>query len=1106
MFNLADHEIIQLIHEGNDCAVYRAIPVVEEACSLPPDATSQSIQADQLSQQNSVILKILPCSVGESEDIVNQAIQAYEWEYDLLNSHHLPQTIKIHQLTFIDNISVLDKSEQLEQFQAGKHLIISSEDFGGISLAKLWEKSGDLNNLNICNSLADFLKLAMKIVLAIGEIHQAAIIHHQLTAEHILYNPTTEIVKIIDFKLATFCSDTNYSDTDNLDTDNNQNLFNQDWQDLGFTLAKLVKTPGLQAQYLQSSFPAIISRLTTNYETKYYDSVWKIVAELADCLHQLTTNQSHPSTHLHTSDTTLKQFLDAIPVGISIHQPDGQVAYFNQAGKAILGTAENEAIGEELATSYQIYRTSTQQLYPLAELPAIRALRGETVIDDDIEVHIQDKIILGEIRSTPIFDEHGQVIYSINAFTDITERKQNEQLLANYSRNLEIQVAERTKALRESEAKFRAIFEQVAVGINQADRHGRFMRANSCFCRMLGYTLPEILQLSYQDITHVDDIYPTQLLIERLYARQISVATLEKRYIHKNGSLIWVQLTLSLLRNADGEVISDLAIVQDISDRQAEREKRQVTEKQLMQNYQWQQESTRILEKMRQSLDIQTIFHNTTENIRQALQCSRVIIYRFNSDYSGEFTSESVETGWIKLLDKIPVCTDTYLQTIEGRSCLRATEVITISNIYEAGLEPCHIQLLESLQARSLCVVPVFTGEKLWGLLGAYHNAQFYQWQTGEIELLKQAGMQFGVAIQQAELFTQINQQSQELAIAKQMAEQANQAKSIFIANMSHELRTPLNAILGFSELTKNSAVLPPQLRENLEIIHQSGEHLLTLINDILEISKIEAGKETLNLQNFDIYSLLRDIENLFSLKVRKKAIQLVIEYTNYVPQYIYSDPVKLRIILMNLISNAIKFTEEGKVVVKITGDFTQPPQSGLTFVVEDTGEGIEKEAMAELFTPFFQSRSGKKSQEGTGLGLAISQKFIELMGGYIQLTSQVNQGTKVLFYLPISETAEYPWHNDQSPTINQTINENCLNLFLSDANGNFLTNFNQETLKVLPNDWRENFLEKLQAGDIMAMENLVVNIQHNYPQIATELAQLIRNYAFTELLDMFLP
>ena len=243
----------------------------------------------------------------------------------------------------------------------------------------------------------------------------------------------------------------------------------------------------------------------------------------------------------------------------------------------------------------------------------------------------------------------------------------------------------------------------------------------------------------------------------------------------------------------------------------------------------------------------------------------------------------------------------------------------------------------------------------------------------------------------------------QALKIAKEDAEAANKAKSVFLANMSHELRTPLNAILGFSQLMQGHQAIPESDREYIDIINRSGVHLLQLINDVLDMSKIEAGRFKLQLEDFDLGALLHDTIDMMCVRAEDKGLKLVLDQSSRFPRFIKGDATKLQQILINLLSNAIKFTDKGSVTLRLDADEDDMETLLLHGEVEDTGSGIKQDDLERIFQPFEQL-AASVSQKGTGLGLSITRQFVEMMQGEIGAESTPGKGSLFHFRVQVGK------------------------------------------------------------------------------------------------------
>ncbi|MEB3831856.1 PAS domain S-box protein [Phormidium sp. CCY1219] len=688
------------------------------------------------------------------------------------------------------------------------------------------------------------------------------------------------------------------------------------------------------------------------------------VGQLAASFNQMAESLKTSFQQLKASEDKFATFLDTVPVGVSVLNHKGEIVMVNNAGKNILGQGVKPNVSfSDISAAYQVYVAGSDRLYPTERLPAFRAFQGEIVFAEDIEIHRSDGAIIPlEVRGTPVFDREGNVLYAINAFVDITERKKAEKLLADYNRILEAQVAEKTEALQRSQAQLDAFFASASVGMAIVDRNLRFVRVNEPLATIDGISVAEHIGKSLDEV--VPELAPKLTpLFRQVLVKETPIFNVEisSEVPSRPGVKRYWLVSYFPVMGGEDTLYGVGAVIVEISDRK----------------------------------HLELALEASEARLNDILNNTVAAITRLRAFADGTWDIDYIAAGCYPVSGYTP-------------EEIKADKDLWVRRTFPEDWQRIQPQVFGDIFAEKM---------------GNYEY-RFYH-KNGSLRWLSQTNSSRWDAKQNCWLVTVISQDisdrkraEAELERAKEVAESANRAKSAFLASMSHELRTPLNAILGFAQLMQRSSTLLPEHRNHIAIINRSGEHLLTLINDLLNMAKIEAGRTTLNEHEFNLHGFLDNLQKIFALKAKDKHLELVFSINADLPKWAIADEVKLRQVLINLLGNALKFTDVGRVTLRVfprSSDLspTSPPlpstqrqtKVNIAFSVEDTGPGIPETELEDIFQPFLQTRTGKQSQEGTGLGLAIARQFVQLMGGELSVSSTLGQGSSFSFTIPLTVT-----------------------------------------------------------------------------------------------------
>ncbi|MEG4854001.1 PAS domain S-box protein [Microcoleus sp. B5-D4] len=671
-----------------------------------------------------------------------------------------------------------------------------------------------------------------------------------------------------------------------------------------------------------------------------------------------------------------------------------------------------------------------------------KAVTEGTAYDIDHRIYFPS----GEIRHVnakgqAIKNELGQVVRMFGTAMDITHRKKAET------------------ALQESEQRFRAVFEQAAIGIVKVWPDGHFLNANQGFCNIVGYSELELKSRNVGDISHPADVAADVESRDRLLAGEILNYSIEKRFIRKDGSFVWTNMTVSLVQDGFGEPSYVIAVIEDISSRK-------LAEAILRQQLKRERLVVEMLERIRSSLNLKEILTKAVAEVRQFLQTDRTIIYRFNPDRSGFVTVESVGKNWQSiqgLTINDPCFEYSYASAYEhGRA-------VPVDDIYKAGLSECYINLLSQFQVRANLVVPILQGEKLWGLLIAHECAGPRHWLEIEVECLKQISVQLAIAIQQSMLFEQAqseiaDRKQAESALQESEARERSKALELeaainklrttqaqlvqnekmvslgqLVAGVAHEINNPVSFIHGNLSPARNYTLdllelikvyqhycphPPAQVLDKIDEIDldyivedfpklfnsmQVGtERIVEIVKSLRNFSRLdESAGKSVNIHE-GIDSTLMILQNRLKSHSSHGEIQIVKDY-QLLPQ-IECFPGELNQVFMNILINAIDALEERDKQRSIEECDRHPStiairsyQAGAGFVavsIADNGGGMPESVRSRLFDPFFTTKPVGK---GTGLGLSISHSIIvDRHGGRLSCISTPGEGAEFLIEIPV--------------------------------------------------------------------------------------------------------
>ncbi len=508
----------------------------------------------------------------------------------------------------------------------------------------------------------------------------------------------------------------------------------------------------------------------------------------------------------------------------------------------------------------------------------------------------------------------------VGIIRDITERKRVEQ------------------ALRESEERFRSTFENVAVGIAHEDLAGRFLRFNETFCVILGYPRTELIGKTFSEVTHPEDLAADLAQFGTLTRGESSSYTMEKRFIRKDGTSVWAHMTVSLQFDAARKPTYCIKIIQDID----------------------------VLKRAEQALrESEERFRSTFENAAVGIA---------HEDLTGRFLRFN-ET-FCAILGYLP--TELIGKTLSE-----------VTHPEDLAADLAKFGALTRGESTS------YTMEKRF-----IRKDRSSLWADVTVSLQFDAARKPTCCIKIIQDISERKRLEAELRQAKEAAEAANRAKDEFLANVSHEIRTPMNAILGMTELVLDTPLTEDQ-RGCLKTVKSGADSLLRIINDLLDFSKIEAGKLELDPADFSLRKVLGATLRVLAMRAHTKGLELVSDVQPDVPDALIGDAGRLRQVLLNLVGNAIKFTDAGEVVVRVqaAADRASQQEVGLLFTVRDTGIGISHDKQETIFRAFEQEdTSTTRKYGGTGLGLTITARLVALMGGAIHVESAPGRGSSFAF------------------------------------------------------------------------------------------------------------